>query len=458
MDFWFYFLHKSIEIAKKEGKISFITSRYWLNSQGASKLIERVKDELSFLNVVDIGKLKVFNNVAGHHMIHIYNKGKNDEFIYKALTEDVKHIIFDFKTEYVNIDSFKNSNVFQNGEIILSNSLLQFRNAIPLGDLFDVSQGVVEASDKVSSKQYALKGRNDINVGDGVFVLTENELNKIGLSNDDDIIKKYVDPNDIGKYKINLKEPKFLIYSDNENREHIASDNNYESLKSHLDLYSDFITSSNAPYGLHRPRKEVFFTQPKIIFKIMFKEPEFTYDSSDLYFGFSFSSIINKPNNNHNLKYLLALINSKLANAWFNINGKQRGAGVDIGVNKLRTFPVIISDNEAILVKLVDYLLYLNTIDSNDLNFKLKITYLEQIIDGVVYELYFPELLKKNKRTIIEHLGNLPGFTESTTNFEKEEIINKVFKRLDDKDHPVRNNLFYMRNIEEIATIEELKE
>tara|TARA_R110000868_G_scaffold98591_2_gene271430 strand:- start:3573 stop:7142 length:3570 start_codon:yes stop_codon:yes gene_type:complete len=458
MDFWFYFLHKSIDIAKNDGKISFITSRYWLNSQGASKLIERVKDELSFLNVVDIGKLKVFNNVAGHHMIHIYNKGKNENFVYKSLSEDVKHIIYDFKTEYVNFDNFKNSNVFKNGEIILSTSLLQFENTIPLGDLFDVSQGVVEASDKVSSKQYELIGRSDINVGDGVFVLSENELKKIGLSIDDSIIKKYIDPNDISKYSIKPKEPKFLIYSNNENREKIANDNRYLNLKKHLDLYSDFITSSNAPYGLHRPRKDVYFKHPKIIFKIMFKEPEFTYDDTGIYFGFSFSSIINKPNNNYSLKYLLAILNSKIATGWFNTNGKKRGAGVDIGVNKLRTFPVKISNDNSSLMTIVDYLLFLNTVHNDSLDYKLMTTYFEQIIDGIVYELYFPNLLKEHNRTIIEYLGVLPKFTDSTSNNEKENIINTVFKRLDDKDHPVRNNLFYMRNIEEIATIEALKE
>ncbi len=48
MDFWFYFLHKSIDLSKSE--ICFITSRYWLNSQGAKKLIKRVREELFFIN------------------------------------------------------------------------------------------------------------------------------------------------------------------------------------------------------------------------------------------------------------------------------------------------------------------------------------------------------------------------------------------------------------------------
>ena len=90
MDFWFYFLHKAIELIKDKGVISFITSRYWLNSQGAKKLIKRVSSELSFISFVDIGKLKVFDSVAGQHMVAVYKKTKNiDSFIYKKLENDI---------------------------------------------------------------------------------------------------------------------------------------------------------------------------------------------------------------------------------------------------------------------------------------------------------------------------------------------------------------------------------
>lgn len=80
MDFWFYFLHKAIDLTSSE--ICFITSRYWLNSQGAKKLINRVEKELYFVNVVDIGKLKVFEAVAGHHMVSHFSKNSHEEFKY----------------------------------------------------------------------------------------------------------------------------------------------------------------------------------------------------------------------------------------------------------------------------------------------------------------------------------------------------------------------------------------
>jgi ribosomal protein L18E len=76
----------------------------------------------------------------------------------------------------------------------------------------------------------------------------------------------------------------------------------------------------------------------------------------------------------------------------------------------------------------------------------------------MVYELYFPELLKKHNREIIEHLSELPEFTEDMSDEQKMQICKKVFDRLNDKEHPVRVNLEKMKEeIKEIRIIEGLE-
>jgi hypothetical protein len=115
------------------------------------------------------------------------------------------------------------------------------------------------------------------------------------------------------------------------------------------------------------------------------------------------------------------------------------------------------NENE-FLITFVDYLLFLLD-NQSSLHFdQLQVAYFEQIIDGIVYELYFPELLKKHNREIIKHLGELPEFTDGMSVEQKMKICKKVFDRLNDKEHPVRVNLFYMNSIPEIAIIEEKNE
>ena len=384
MDFWFYFLHRAIDICNYEGSIAFITSRYWLNSSGASKLIQRIKNELSFINVVDVGKLKVFDNVAGQHIIHIYSKVQRENFIYKKLSDDINHITSKVENESLSISTYNNSQVFNsNNEIIFSNDVLNsLKNVIELGKCFDVSQGVVEASDKISKKQLNKSQNITVNVGDGVFVLSQAEVDSLSLNSEEfKILEEYIDPNDVSRYEIVVKKKKYLIYSDNINKNKIDSNPQFSNIRRHLDSMSEFITSSNRPYGIHRARKKKFFTNPKICFMGMFKEPNFCLDTNGYYFGFSFSSIINKDND-RSLKYLLALLNSNFAYSWFKINGKQRGVGLDIGVIKLRMFPIpIIEKQKSRIEELVD------TIITNKSDLK-ETKELEDHLDVLIYKLY----------------------------------------------------------------------
>jgi adenine-specific DNA-methyltransferase len=380
MDFWYYFLHKSIDITSTKGAITFITSRYWLNSMGAKTLIKRVNEKLSFATVVDIGKLKVFDNVAGHHMIHLYTKRINKVFKYKLLKNNIKSISAEKNNEDVKIYLLENKDTFINDQIIFDHNKLTIHSNKTLGTFYDLSQGVVEAADKVSSRQFKKVGKNDVEIGDGVFVLKSEELEKLNLSKEEkNHIVKYLDPNDIFKYVIIPKSKKYLIYSDDNLKNKIEKNNNFKSLKKHLNKYVDFITSSNGPYGIHRSRNKKFFTAKKILFPIMFAESHCAIDNNQFFVGMSFITIIQKDAN-YNLEQLSGILNSKFANYWFYTYGKKRGVGVDIGVNKLREFPLpnyqSVKVNETVVK-----ILKLKKLNQDSF-------IEEQDIDNLVYKLY----------------------------------------------------------------------
>ena len=171
MNYWYFFLHKAIDIVvNKSGVVSYITSRYWLNSSGAKKLIRRVRDELSFISFVDIGKLKVFDEVVGQHMVAVYIKDKDhDEFIYKKLQNNLIDLNKMENTDNLHLKELKNSTIYSNqDEILVENEQMQLENVIRLGEICDVSQGVVEAPDRVSKKALEKTPVENVQVGDGV--------------------------------------------------------------------------------------------------------------------------------------------------------------------------------------------------------------------------------------------------------------------------------------------------
>lgn len=405
MNFWFYFLHFSLNILKPKGYIAFITSRYWINSQGAKKLINRIEEEASLVNVVDIGKLKVFDDVAGHHMIAIYTNTKVEKFKYKQIQNNIDEINNDVSNENNSISYLKNIDVFKNNEIIFSSQDLIQTSNITIDNFYDVSQGVVEASDKISNKQLnKIKNPANFKSGQGIFVLTDDEVNLLNLNSEEkSILKKYLDAVDVHKWRISPSSKKWLIYSNSAVKNKISTNDKFANLKNHLDKFSLFITSSSKPYGIHRPRDIKYFNQPKIVFKGMFLNQEFAIDTNDYFLGMSFISIIQKTSE-YSLEYLLGLLNSKYALNWFNIYGKKRGAGVDIGVNKLRTFPLPKIYSTKLEIKVKEIIL----LPLSDLS------PLEDEIDALVfksYELGFQEVKKID-----------PKFKLSEAEYEKLQI------------------------------------
>jgi methylase of polypeptide subunit release factors len=169
--------------------------------------------------------------------------------------------------------------------------------------------------------------------------------------------------------------------------------------------------------------------------------------------------IITKPKNKADeLFSILSIINSKLP--LFYIKEKYRGSSYNQGVNfnadMINNLPIPkIEDSTNNKFKILSqYLIFLLCANFSESSAQLIPTYFEQIIDGMVYELYFPELIKKHKREIIQHLGELPEFTDKMSDDEKMKICKTFFNRLNDREHPVRVNLFYMNSIPEIAIIE----
>lgn len=408
MDYWFYFLHKAIDLAKKDTVISYITSRYWLNSSGAKKLINRVANELSFVVFVDIGKLKVFEEVAGHHMVAVYRKSKDvDEFIYKKLDNNISDIDKNENTENISVDYLSNKAVFKNNEILLESDLPSITNTVPLGDIVDTSIGVQESPDKITNKHITNSKRKDISAGSGVFVLNAKEFKLLNPNKSElKVLKKYLDPNDVSCYGYNWSN-KYLIYSDKFIKEEIKSNKEYSNIKKHLANYKEFITSSNKPYGLHRPREIKYFTNPKIIFKGMFVENSFAYDENKYFVGFSFSLLIQK-NKTYDLKYILSILNSKFALDWFYKNGKKRGAGVDIGVEKLRHFPIKIATEkeQKHFINLVDKIITLTQSEDylQKQSRQSKVKEYEAEIDQMVYALYG---LTEDEIKIVEGVSSL---------------------------------------------------
>lgn len=124
--------------------------------------------------------------------------------------------------------------------------------------------------------------------------------------------------------------------------------------------------------------------------------------------------------------------------------------------------PAAPQDLQEVVIKLVQYILYLNQQSSSSITNKpmtsaqdnLMLKYFEQIINGLVYELYFPEDLHAHDFAFADPLQseNLPALDDIQDN--KLEALRAIFQRLYAQDHPIRRNLFLLDTVPVIRIIE----
>lgn len=148
--------------------------------------------------------------------------------------------------------------------------------------------------------------------------------------------------------------------------------------------------------------------------------------------------------NQENAKYYLALLNSTISNWFF----KKFSTNSNVNSYEIHNLPVIIKSDFKSVVVIVDYLLTLKRIQEEKFSF-----FFEQLIDGMVYELYFENEIKQAGCDILKYLDDLPEIKDEMPDEEKLKIITKVFNKLYDKESPVRKNLFFMDSVEEVAII-----
>lgn len=153
-----------------------------------------------------------------------------------------------------------------------------------------------------------------------------------------------------------------------------------------------------------------------------------------------------KINNSQKYSYfdLLGYINSQLSNYYFsklfNIDLHFYPGTFQKMVVPLRT------DNSIGIIS--NYIVFLKALPFENMSF-----YFEQLIDGMVYELYFENEIKKAGCDILKHLVDLPEINDEMSDDEKMSIITKVFNKLYDKESPVCKNLYFMDSVEEVAII-----
>ncbi|MDR1483407.1 MAG: N-6 DNA methylase, partial [Planctomycetaceae bacterium] len=385
-DILFYFIYKAIQISKSE--IGYIVSNAFLFSDKASKLRNVILSDGRFSRVVNFERYQVFSDASITSGIFIFNGNHKKTTIKAAVFKD------------------KNSSV-ENVADFINNDKNYFSVALNHNKVFAlVDSRIAKINQKIDNNHPLLRdlflvGRGMETGANDVFL-----FNKYPSQFPKQFIKKRIGGENIKRYFADGTTDYLLYFEGIEEFEELPLQiQNYltaneKKLKNRADKKRRHSKKWwNYTFPLHKEN----YCAAKICCSYRNKNNEFILSEDCDSVCLSNTTVIFAANPNHSLKYLLAILNSKLFKWRYQHLAKQTGNGIfEYMPNGIGKFPIplfdltrkpdrITHDN---FVDLVDEMLYLQRRRQDELSLsaKKKLAYkidaVDEKIDDAVYKLY----------------------------------------------------------------------
>ncbi len=211
-----------------------------------------------------------------------------------------------------------------------------------------------------------------------------------------------------------------------------------------------------------RPQNLAEFEIRKLMTPDICGRPEMIIDSTGkLYHTTTLYSFVFNESYPASLSFLLGLLNSKVLWYFLSVTGTTlRGGYLRFKTEYLRPFPIpdSTSDQQKPVEMLVDYVLRLRAASAKSTasvpRLRMAGAFFEQLIDALIYELYFPEEFT-GKGQSLHALLRKEAFPKLVGNSGSAlDPVLVFFDLLFAADHPVRKALFFLDSCETIQVIE----
>ena len=442
-DLYSLFYEQGINLLKDKGILCYITSNKWINANYGKSTRNFFVTKTNPLILIDFAKVKIFEAATVFVNILITQKTKNLNKL-QACSIDGDKIPDVSLSEYFEKHKFELTNLNEsiwkvsNAETDRINILIE-KKGIPIGDWTDIKsyRGVTSG---LNEAYHISKVQRD--------ELMKNPKNE-------DIIKPLLRGKDIKRWSYSFADW-YILNTHNGLKGSLKPINVVKDFPDIYDHLKGFLpaVAERQDQGVHwtNLRDCAFlleFEKPKIVWIEISDRANFAYDESKMFLTNSAYFISGK-----HLKYILAVLNSKVADYYFFqitatiAGGRKRYTGQY--VEKVPV-PQIPEKEEEPFNKIVDYILFLKPFESNQ-EARQACNYFENILETMVYELYFEDIVKEAGFDIIKYIYKLPDINDTKQSIDS---LIDIYKKIFDKSNPIRNSTFYINSIPIIKEIED---
>lgn len=416
-EIYIYFVSRAINLLKDGGIVSFIFPNTFLSILYGQKYREWILENFEILSVVDLSNDNTFEDASVRTCIFTIKKIKK--------TNEVNFIRIDNNTK-----EFKISNKIDYDTLRKS-----LANWLKLLDFDPKVQSILE---KISSKSHKLNDLCEISQGlipyDKYRGHSEETIkNRIWHADykKDDTYKKELQGGDVKSYFVHWNGKNWISYGD----------------------------------WLSAPRKPEFFKNERLLIREIVNDRLLcAYTNEEFYNNPSIINIINTKND-CNLKYILAIINSKLM-TWYHINTSpkaKKGLFPKILINDVRNLPIITATNasQQSLAEKAEKMIELNKKLYEESQKSLELIELEYKPKKISQKLenfytlglnpFLDELQKQGVKLSLSQKEDLIGWYKS-----KSELLNGIKTQIETLDKEIDKEVYKLYGLteDEIKIIE----
>jgi hypothetical protein len=458
-DLYVFFYERGLKLLKEHGVLTYISSNKYFRAAYGQKLRQFLTTQSRIHQVIDFGDAPVFTAIA-YPTIVVTEKIKDNNQTFRALNWEMGQPIEKFE-EVVNSQSFSmpqkelNADGWQFADDTALRLMERLRKAgTPLGEY-------------VKDRFYrgVVTGFNDAFVVD---LETRDRLIEEHPSSAE-ILKPFVRGRDVKRWTVEYQDL-WLIFT----RRGIDI-KKYPAIYNYLLQFRDRLIPG-IPGGRKPGSYEWYeiqdniaywqeFEQPKIFIPAIAQAADYAADS----FGYYGNDKTNICVTEH-VEFVLGILNSQIM-WWFiqQIAASRQGGFYEFKPMYVTQVPIPkVAKHEKLTIEtLVSYILYLATelkdIPNHGKNLmttaddKLMLSYFEQLIDALVMELYLRDELHSYGKQFMHHLQQekLPKLEQIKG--DKMNALREIFRRLFDREHPIREGIFFLDSVPIVRTIRGLK-
>ena len=293
-DLYCYFYELGYKLLKKDsGYLGFITSNKWFRAKYGQNLRQFLLENTEILEIIDYNGIKIFDGATVDSNIIVFKAKKDSENINEMSIKIGDSDYFKLKQNSLSNEMF----VFSHNEEEISIKEKIEKIGKPLKEW------------EISINRGILTGLND------AFIINK-EIRDMLINADfknSEVIKPLLRGRDIKKYDINFAELYLInIHNGTKNTEAINI-NDYPKIKEWLDTFEPKLSKRSdkgkTPYNLRNCAYLDNFEKEKILYNPVSGKYIFSYTKETYFFNNSLYMIIG-----NNLKYLLGILNSNIAN------------------------------------------------------------------------------------------------------------------------------------------------